>query len=72
MIKSAIGFAKKYISKEEIIDVKDKIIITCFLKWKILVHFFWDANDAIKRIEAVSNPNLANRVKSRKTVIART
>ena len=71
-IKSAIGSDKKYIIKEATTDVKDKIVTTCFLKWNILVHFSWEAKEAIKRMEVVSSPNFARRVNNLKTVIAKT
>ena len=72
LIKSAIGFAKKYISNDAITDVIDNIVTTCFLKLKILVHFSFEAKDAIKRIEVVSNPIFAKIVKRRSTVIVKT
>ena len=72
LIKLAISSDKQYIRIDAKTDVKDKIVTTCFRNLKILVHFSWDANDAINLMDVVSNPSFAKRVKSRKTVIART
>ena len=72
LIKLDIGIAKKYIRNDAKTEVKIKIDTTFFLKAKILVHFSCEAKEAIKRIDVVSNPTLANNVKIPNTVIAKT
>ena len=71
-IKSAIGIARKYINKEAATEEIDRIEITCFLNLKILVHLSCEAKEEIKRMEVVSKPSLAKRVKRRNTVIVKT
>ena len=72
LINSAIGTDKKYISKDAAIELIDRIEITCFLNLKILVHLSCEAKEEIKRMEVVSKPSLAKRVKRRNTVMVKT
>ena len=68
--KSAIIFERKYITNEKIKEEKINMEYTFLKNNNKLFHLFCAANKAEKRIDVVSIPSFAKRVKIRKTTTA--